>query len=185
MSEPGRPQPVLAEQVTLTAAAQHVGRRDPQVGDADLAVVVAARHGLDVPHDLPSFTGEIDDEGGVAGLADLRIILGAGDQDGEASAARPRDKPLVAVDDPLVAVLNGLGADEGGIRSRHLGLGQGEARPEGPRLAVYELDSVAQRLEIALLLVRSGPAQQGVHVSLVRSLGVQYRRPHPGAGGLG
>ena len=55
--EPRRPEAVLAEQVAVSALAEHVLRRDAQVRDANLAVVPLAGHRIDVSHDLPAFGG--------------------------------------------------------------------------------------------------------------------------------
>ena len=86
------------------------------------------------------------------------------------------DEPLVAVDDPLVAVLVGAGLDERRVRARHLGLGHGEAA-HGPALA--------QRAQVALLLLVGAPVQQRVHVALVGRLAVEDPGPQPRLGRLG
>ena len=78
-------------------------------------------------------------------------------------AAGAADEPLVPVDHPLVAVGDGPRAHEGGVRSRHLGLGHGEARPHGP---------LAHGRQVALLLVVGAPVQQRVHVPLVGGVAV-------------
>ena len=83
---------------------------------------------------VPPVARQVDDERGVGRLGDLGVVLGAGDEDGELRAAGAGDEPLVAVDDPLVAVAVGVRLDERRVGAGHLGLGHGEARP-GPALA--------------------------------------------------
>ena len=102
--EARRPEPVLAEQVALAAAAEHLVVVHAQVLDADLGVAAGAVHRLDLAHLGPAVLREVDDERGVRGLRDVGVVLGARDEDREAGAVRVADEPLVAVDDPLVAV---------------------------------------------------------------------------------
>ena len=132
VGQAGRPQASLTQEVPLAPPAQHVLRRYPQIGDADLAVVVASRHGLYVADDLPAGPVGLDDEGRVGGLGEVGVVLGAGDEDGELGSPGPGDEPLVAVDHPLVAVLVGASLDERGVGAGDLGLGHGEARPGDP-----------------------------------------------------
>ncbi len=112
----------------------------------------------------------------LAACGQLGVVLGAGDEDGEAGPAGVGDEPLVAVDDPLVAVLVGAGLDERRVGAGDLGLGHGEA-DHGRALA--------QRPEVLLLLLVGAPVQQRVHVALVGRLAVQHPRAVVGLGRLG
>ena len=91
-------------------------------------------------------------------------------------ALRAGDEPLVAVDHPVVAVLDGLRLDERRVGAGDLGLGHREA---GAGAALGE------RAEVALLLVGRRPVEERVHVALVRRLGVDHERADAGAAGLG
>ena len=168
MREPRRPEPVLAEQVALASLAEDVRVRHAKVGNFDLAVVAAPRQRVDVAHDLPTVRRRVDQEGRVARLRRVCVGVGAGNEDGEAGAARPRDEPLVAVDNPVVAVLHRVRLDQRRVGAGDLGLGHGEAGAatafgEGP--------------EVLLGLLRRGPVDQGVHVAFVGGLRVQHVRP--------
>jgi len=140
VGEAGRAEAVLAEQVALAAAAEHLRLVHSKVLDDDLAVTGAAVH---------------------------RVFLRAADEDGKGGPMGVGDEPLVAVDDPLLAVLVRLRLDEGRVAAGHLGLGHGEAgrRP-----------SFAQRPEVLLLLLVGAPMLEGVHVALVGRLGVEHPR---------
>ena len=162
------PEPVLAEAVAVAPTAEQVRGRHPQILDQDLGVAGGAVHGLDLAHLRPPLGRDVDEERRVGRLREIGVVLGAGDEDGEARPVGVGDEPLVAVDDPLVAVLDGVGADQGRVRSGDLGLGHGEARPRSP---------LAQAAQIALLLLVRAPVQEGVHVAFVGSLAVE----HPGA----
>ena len=62
---------------------------------------------------------DVDEEGGVGAAGALgHVDLGAGDEDGELGPAGVGDEPLVAVDDPLVAVLARRGSGSASGRSR-------------------------------------------------------------------
>src|SRR3989304_2362731 len=74
----GVPRPAPAEDVLL---------RHAQPADADLAVVVAAAHRLDVAHHLPALGGDVDQEGRVRRLRHLGLVLRAPDQDRERRTA--------------------------------------------------------------------------------------------------
>ena len=83
----GRAEPVLAEQVALAAAAEHLVVVHPQVVDdgsrsgcAEPCIVSTSRTSFQ-----PSLR-EVDDERGVGGLRDVGVVLGAGDEDGELRA---------------------------------------------------------------------------------------------------
>src|SRR6266545_693478 len=87
----------LSERSTImsSALAEHIGARDAQVLDDDLGVAGGAVHGLDLAHALPALRRDVDDEPGVGRLRPLRIVLGAGDENGEVGAAGVGDEPLV------------------------------------------------------------------------------------------
>ena len=165
--EAGRAEAVLAEEMALTAPAEHVRRRDPEVLDQDLAVVVATRHRLDVTDDVPALRRQVDDEARVGGLRDVGIVLGAGDEHRELGAAGAGDEPLVAVDHPLVAVLVGERPDQRRVGAGDLRLGHREAAAGR---------AVAQWPQVPLLLLVGAPVQQGVLVALVGRLGVDDER---------
>ncbi len=80
----------LTEQMALPAPAEHLVLVHAQVGDPDLAVVVAARQRLDVAYDLPALGRDVDDERRVGGLRQVGVVLGPRDQDREVGAARAR-----------------------------------------------------------------------------------------------
>ncbi len=171
-----RAEAVLAESVTLALATQQVGVGDAQVADDDLAMVVAARHGVDVTDHLPPIARQIDDERRVRRLRQVGIVLGARHHDGERRPAGAGDEPLVAVDDPLVSVAHGQGADQRRIAPGNLWLGHGEARSDPP---------LAQRTQITLLLLGRSPVLQGVLVAFVGRLGVEDERADAHLGRLG
>ena len=174
--QPGRPEAVLPQHVTLAPPAEHGRVGHPQVLDEDLGVAGGAVHGLDLAHLGPTVGRDVDEERRVARLRQVGIVLGAGQEDGELGAVGVGDEPLVAVDHPLVAVLVGVRADQRGVRPGHLGLGHGEAahRP-----------ALAQRPEVALLLLVGGPVEQRVHVALVGRHAVEHERPEGRLGRLG
>ena len=117
---------------------------------------------------VPALGRDVDDERGVRRLRELGVVLGARDEDREAAPRRAlRDEPLVAVDDPLVAVLVRRASDERRVGAGDLGLGHREA---GHR------DAVAERPEVLLLLLVGPPVQQRVHVALVGRLAVEDER---------
>ena len=62
----------------------------------------------------------------------------------------------------------GVRADQRRVRAGHLRLGHGEARPRRP---------LAQRAQVALLLLVGAEVQQRVHVALVGRLAVEHPRP--------
>jgi len=85
----------------------------------------------------------------------------------ELGAARPGDEPLVSVDDPLVAILVRVGANERGVAACHFGFGHRKARTRG---------AFAQRAQVLFLLLGRCPMQQRVLVAFVGRLGVQDER---------
>jgi hypothetical protein len=167
MGESGRPEARLPEEMALAAAAEHVGNRHTQVGDADLAMVVAARHGLDVAHDFPPIGRQVDDECRVGRLRQLRVLLGARDEDGESRAAGPAYKPFMPVDHPLLSVQDRRRLDEGRVGAGYLRFGHGKT---GARR------TFAQRAQISLLLFGSAPMQDRVLIAFVWGLAVEYER---------
>ena len=90
-------------------------------------MVVSTRHRFHIANDVEAFTGDVDDETRVGGLRNLRIILGAGDQQCELRTARTRDEPLVTIDHPFVTVLIRMGSNERGITPCNLWFGHREA----------------------------------------------------------
>ena len=168
VGETCRAESVLSEQVTLATPTEHLGLVHPQVLDQDLGVPGGSVHGLDLADLGPALGRDVHDEGGVGGLGQIGVVLGPGNHDREARPMGVGDEPLVAVDHPLLAVLVGVGADEGRIRPGDLGFGHGEARPGAPG---------TQPLEVLLLLLVGAPVQQGVHVALVGGLAVEHPWP--------
>ena len=71
VSEPGRAETVLAEQVTLTTTAEHLALVDSEIFDHDLAVPGAAVHRLDLADLVPTLGGQIDQERRVGGLGQI------------------------------------------------------------------------------------------------------------------
>ncbi len=176
MGQAGRTQPVLAKKVALAATTQHLALVYPQVFDDDFGVTGTAVHGFDLADFVPALRRNVDNERRVGRLRKLGVVLGAGDEDGEAGPVGIGDEPLVAVDHPLLSILIGVGLNECRVRARHLRFGHGETRP-GPTLA--------QRFQILLGLLRRGPVQQGVHVALVRGLAIEHPRSVVRTGGFG
>jgi hypothetical protein len=164
VGETRRTEARLAEQVALTAAAEHAVGGNTQVADADLAVVVSAGHRLDVAHQLPARRRKVDQERAVRRLGDLGLVLGTRDRDREAGAAHPRDEPLVPVDHPHLTLEHGAGLDQRRVGARDLGFGHREARVHPP---------LAQRTQVGFLLLVGRPVEQRVHVALVGCLGVE------------
>ncbi len=167
---------VLPEQVSLATAAEHLVVGDAEVGDADLAVVAASGHGVDVADDLPALDGQVDEEGGVAGLRRVGVLVCASDEDGKVGALRAGDEPLVAVDHPVVAVLDSLRLDERRVGTGDLRFGHGEAGAGA---------AFGQRTQILLLLLRGGPVQERGHVAFVGGLGIDDEGTDACAAGLG
>ena len=165
------PSPHLAEFVTPALLAEHVGVGYADVVVADLGMAAATAHGRDVAHDLEAGRVRRHDEGAVAGLGDLGVGIGLGDDDGEVRTVGTGREPLVAVDDPLVAVANRRSLDLRRIGTRDFRLRHGEAGPRGP---------FAERLQPLVLLLVRAEMQQGVHVAFVRRLAVDEVRPHVG-----
>ena len=109
----------------------------------------------------------------LAACGQVGVVLGAGDEDGELARRAPRDEPLVAVDDPLVAVRYARVWMSVGSEPGDLGLGHGEARAE-------PLPSHSGS-QVLLLLLVGAPVQQRVHVALVGRLAVEHERPDAGS----
>ena len=53
---------ILAQQVTLTATAEHAACRYPQILNQNFAMVVTTRHGLNVTNNIPSFARYVNNE---------------------------------------------------------------------------------------------------------------------------
>ena len=148
--EPRGAEAVLAEEVPFAAASEHLIAADVEVRDANLAVVAAPGHSVDVADNLPALGGKVDHEGGVAGLRRVGVFVCAGDEDGEVRSFCAGDEPLMSVDNPVVAVLHGLRLDERGVGAGDFGLGHGEA---GAGAALGE------RAQVLLLLLGSSPVE--------------------------
>ena len=176
VGQPGRAEAVLAEQVTLPAPAEHLRLVQAQVLDEDLGVPGAAVHRLDLADLGPPLARQVDDERRVRRLRQVRVVLGAGDEDGEVGPVGVGDEPLVPVEHPLLAVLVALGLDQRRVGAGDLRLGHGEARPRR---------ALAQRPQVLLLLLVGAPVQQRVHVALVGRLAVEHPRPVRRLGRLG
>ena len=168
VGEPGGPQTVLAQHVTLPPSTEHVGRRHHEVLDHDLRVTGRPVHGLHLPDAFHPAEGMSTKKAVLAAWGIAGILLGPGDEDGEAGPTGVGDEPLVAVDDPGVPVGHGRGRDERGVRAGNLGLGHGEAAHGG---------ALAQRPQVALLLLVGAPVQQRVHVALVGGLAIEHEGP--------
>src|SRR2546426_11102655 len=156
--EPGRAEARLPEAVALAPAAQDGGVRHAHILEADLAMIAVPGHGLHVAHDRPARRVRVDEEGRVARPRRPGGGIPLRDHDRERRAARARDEPLVAVQDPVVAVAHGRGADAGRVRARHFRLGHREAGAD---------PAVDQRAEVALLLLGVGVVEERVHVAFV------------------
>jgi hypothetical protein len=100
------------------------------------------------------------------------IGLAHHDHDLAARIEDSRRPPLQAVDHVVVAVAADLGADVGGVRRRHLGLGHRERRADLP---------VEQRLEPALLLLGVPVARDHLHVPGVGRGAVEHLGREPDA----
>ena len=101
--------------------------RHPGVGDEDLVEECMARHLLertDVDTVLEHVEGEVRDA-----LVLGHVGVGAGEQHAEVGVLAARGPHLLAVDDPLVAVLDGAGLQAGQVRT-----GLGLAEQLAPRL---------------------------------------------------
>ena len=104
------------------------GRGHAHVVVHDLAVLAAdVTHGGHGP--LDQVAGRV---GGHDDRAELHVLLGVGlglgEHRGERGPGRAGGEPLVAVDDPLVAVEVGRGLHLGRVAAGHLGLGEADRR---------------------------------------------------------
>ena len=115
--EARRAQPYLAELVTAAALAEHRGVGHAHVVEADLAVVVAPRHRLDVAHDLEARRVGVDDERAVAGPGVGGV--GATTETAESLEAAPEFKTL----SQQMAEQNAAAPVDGGTTSSTTGAG--------------------------------------------------------------
>lgn len=130
----------------------HFGVAALALGDA-----MAAEVG-DVPHDLDAVgvSRNEDDRGALVGMG---VQIGPGHHEVEVGVQPVGGPPLVGVDDPLVAVLDGRALEHLRVRSAALfGLGHRERRGE---LALHE------RAEVLLFLFFRADHLEGVHVPLL------------------
>ena len=100
----------------VVEAADQGGVGHPGVGDEDLVEERVARHLLERAHVdavLEHVEGEVGD---ALVLGDVGV--GAGQQHAEVGVLAARGPHLLAVDDPLVAVLDGPGLQAGQVRAR-------------------------------------------------------------------
>ncbi len=175
--EARRAEAILAEAVTLAAAAEHVlasARAGPRCGSRS----GRSRRAWSRPRGRASSRrdGMSTMKPVLAACGSLGLVLGARDQDREARPPRVRDEPLVPVDHPVVAVADGAGLDQRRVGAGDLGLGHREAAHDV---------TVAERAEVLLLLLVGRPVQQRVHVALVGRLAVQHPRAVVRLAGLG
>jgi hypothetical protein len=110
--------------------------------------------------------GEFHEKGGELLVAG-RVGVGAGHHQGELGNARAAGEPLLTVQDPVVAVADGGGADPGGVGARRA-FGHGEADAD---LAVD------QGAQVALLLLVGAVLDEGEHRGVLRTHAVE----RPGA----
>ena len=140
-------EPVLRGLVAAAPAAELVAHRHANVVVDDLAVVA-----LDAPHgdaadDVHAGRVARDDDLGhaAARVAAALGVLGTAHDDEEIGPHAVRREPLVAVDDPLVAVAPRRGLERTGVGAGLVGLGHREARLE------RALDERDQPLPLLLL----------------------------------
>ena len=189
----------------FAAVAEQVRAGDPHVVVDDLAVLPAdVAHGRHGPLDqVAGRVGRHDDRAELHVL--LGVGLGLGEHRGERGPRRAGREPLVAVDDPLVAVEVGRRLHAGRVAAGHLGLGQadrrvdvaGDERGQEPLALLVagvqvEHDRVLHRGRPDGDLPVLGPADDLVEVDEVHErqaaaadLGRMSERPQPTGLGLG
>src|SRR5262249_52088635 len=154
--QPRRPEPRLHQRKAPVEPAEDLPLTDAAISQKHLTVPTrpAAVHRRDAADDLPAGVAGIDEkERGPVLDGDGRI--GDGSDDGEGGSGGAADEPLVAVNDPLVALLLGASAEHGRIGAgAGCRLGHGEA---GAALAAREW------LEILRSLLWRGRPEQQVH----------------------
>ncbi len=151
----------------LVEPAQHVGARHPHVDEEFLGELGVALDGLDRPH-RDAGRLEVDQQHGDAGVARLRLRIGAHQREhpvGEVAVGGPH---LVAVDDEVVAV-------EFGPRGETCQVGTGA----GFRIALApgRLASEDRRQVLRLLGRRAGVDDQ--RPDEVEAMGIGRRRADP------
>ncbi len=169
---------LLREQEPLAGLPDQVIGGHPAVGEHDLGVVADAsvldlgmRHRADVAHDLhPGCARGHDEHRRVAVRPALGVRLGEDEDD--VGDRRVGDEPLVAVDDPLVAV-------PGRRRADHSRVGAGEERL-GERERARDLAPEVGP-EPALLLRVGRAVREQLHVPAVGSLHAEDRHRHHAA----
>ena len=137
--------------------------------DFGMAARAEGFHGRDAAHDLEAGGRHIHQE-------PRWPVLGARDHDGEIGPHGARDEPLVAIDDPVVSVAAGLGAQHARVGAcTGCRLGHGEA---GLAFAA------PQRLQIALALSQAGQRVQRKDIGLRGWGAAQRGRAQKAAAGL-
>ena len=136
---------------------------DLGVGAPELQPQVRVRlHRLDVAQDLVAGVRQFDEEGAVALVAG-RVRVGLGHHQRDVGHARGRAEPLLAVQDPLVAVEDRRRLHARGVRAGRL-----------LRHRVADaLLAVQQRLQVLLLLVVRAVLDEREHRGVVGALGVE------------
>ena len=152
----------------LTTSTEHVLCRNTQVFNHNFAVVVAARHGVNIAHNSEGWVRQIDNETRVCCLRKIRVFLGTGNEQCKLCTTCSRNKPLVTIDDPFVAITVGKSFDECRVASCNLWFGHSKTRT---------CCTFTQRTKILFLLLWSTPVQQRVLISFVWSLSIQYEWP--------
>ena len=142
----------------------------PQVVDADLRVGApelqpqfrVRLHRLDVAQDLVARVRQFDEERAVT-LVARRVRVGLGHHERDVGDAGGRTEPLLAVQDPLVAVEDRRRLHPGGVRAGRL---------LRHRVADAFL-AVQQRLQVLLLLFVRAVLDEREHGGVVGTLGVE------------
>ena len=121
---------LLGDEEAGARGAQAALHRDAAAGEADLGVagkaLVGFAHDRDVADaDEARRIGWHEQHGGA--LVGGGVGLGHGHDDRKGGAVGRRGEPLVAVDDVVIAVEDGAGAELGGVTAGRVGLGHREA----------------------------------------------------------
>ena len=204
---PPRIEPLLRDQKTRSLSAEQRLRGNADVVVDDLGVVAVTAeavprmlHRRDVAQDLHAGRVGVDDEHRGA-LMGSRLGIGHGHHDQEVGDRAVRREPLVAVDDPVIAVADRRGLQQRRIGPRGVGLGHAErglqvAREQRVQISVFLFGGSRQRDDLGVAGVGRGVAERErsdrrcpenlVHqpelhlsVSLTAEFRVQVRGPQP------